>query len=84
VPTLPQLHALLAATPPDPPPKEASLYHKLKHGYRNVVLAIVDQGVTSYIRVADAAFGQEKVYERIGKAPMRKNSGRGKKNTRRG
>lgn len=38
------------------------LYMRLRHGYRNVVLAVVDQGVTSFLRVADCAFGKEKLY----------------------
>ena len=39
------------------------LYPKLKHGYRNVILAVVDQGVVSYIQLSDAGFGKEKIYE---------------------
>ena len=31
------------------------MYSRIKHGSRNVVLAIVDEGVVSYMRVADAA-----------------------------
>ncbi|OJD37746.1 trna splicing endonuclease subunit [Diplodia corticola] len=45
VPTLPQLNDLLASTPYDPPKPDAPLYQKLKQGHRNVILAIVDQGI---------------------------------------
>ena len=66
IPTLTQLGALLESTPLDLPSgarMERQLYMRLRHGYRNVILAIVDQGVTSYLRVSDAAFGKEKIYE---------------------
>lgn len=39
------------------------LYMRLRHGYRNVILAVVDQGVVSFLRVGDAAFGREKIYK---------------------
>jgi tRNA-splicing endonuclease subunit Sen54 len=39
------------------------MYMRLRHGYRNVILAVVDQGVTSFLRVADVAFGKERLYE---------------------
>ncbi|KAJ5431460.1 hypothetical protein N7445_009192 [Penicillium cf. griseofulvum] len=42
------------------------MYMRLRHGYRNVVLAVVDQGVVSYLRIADSAFGKEKLYENKG------------------
>lgn len=66
IPTLAQLGALMESTPLDPPRGEKMdrmMYMRLRHGYRNVVLAVVDQGVVSYLRVADAAFGKEKLYE---------------------
>ncbi|MCJ1391783.1 tRNA-splicing endonuclease subunit sen54 [Xylographa bjoerkii] len=49
VPILSQLDDLLSSVPYDPPPStmETQLYQKLKHGWRNVILAIVDQGVAS-------------------------------------
>lgn len=68
-PTLEQMGALMDSTPYDPPKQDGHMHAKLKHGYKNVILAIVDQGVTSYLRISDAAFGQEKVYER--RAPAR-------------
>jgi len=69
IPTLAQLGALLESTPLDPPRGEKMdrlMYMRLRHGYRNVVLAVVDQGVTSFLRVSDAAFGKEKLYENKG------------------
>ncbi|KAE8152911.1 putative tRNA splicing endonuclease subunit [Aspergillus avenaceus] len=67
MPTMAQLGTLLDSTPLDPPKGEKmqrQLYMRLRNGYRNVVLAVVDQGVVSYLRIADAAFGKEKIYER--------------------
>ncbi|KAJ6024111.1 hypothetical protein N7540_004908 [Penicillium herquei] len=66
IPTLPQLSALLQGTPVDPPSGEKMerlMYMRLRHGYRNVVLAVVDQGVSSFLRIGDAAFGKEKMYD---------------------
>lgn len=64
-PVLEQLDDLLQSVPYDPPPpgSEGQTYRRVKHGWRNVLLAVVDQGVVSYMRVADAGFGKEKVYE---------------------
>nr|POE50073.1 putative trna-splicing endonuclease subunit sen54 [Quercus suber] len=77
VPTLSQLNALLETTPYAPPPEKLPMYQKLKHGYNNVILAIVDQGVVSYLRLSDAAFGKEKLYERTVKPFGGKRGGRG-------
>ncbi|EME41028.1 hypothetical protein DOTSEDRAFT_74539 [Dothistroma septosporum NZE10] len=63
-PTLEQLSTMMDTAPWDPPKREGKMYAELKHGYKNIILAIVDQGITSYLRVADAAFGLDKVYER--------------------
>ncbi|KAH0545579.1 hypothetical protein FGG08_000410 [Glutinoglossum americanum] len=70
VPTLTQVSALLESVPYDPPPPgmQRHSYMRLKHGYRNAILAVVDQGVTSYLRLGDAGFGLEKMY---GMAPKR-------------
>ncbi|RAL15742.1 tRNA-splicing endonuclease subunit SEN54 family protein [Aspergillus homomorphus CBS 101889] len=65
-PTLSQLGALLESTPLDPPSSEKmsrQLYMRLRHGYRNVILAVVDEGVVSYLRISEAAFGKEKLYK---------------------
>lgn len=69
IPTLSQLGPLLESTPLDPPQGEKMkrmLYMRLRYGYRNVILAIVDQGVVSYLRMGDAAFGKEKIYDKGG------------------
>ncbi|KAF2088960.1 tRNA splicing endonuclease-like protein subunit [Saccharata proteae CBS 121410] len=79
VPTLDQLNDLLASTPYNPPKKDVHIYQKVKHGYRNVILAVVDQGIASYMRIADAAFGMEEVFVR---PPPR--GGGGKRGGRRG
>ena len=66
IPTSSQLGTLLESTPFDPPQGEKmnrQLYMRLRQGYRSVVLAIVDQGVVSYLRIADAAFGKERIYD---------------------
>lgn len=78
LPTEPQLDALLRQTPYHPPDPKHNLYKKLKEGYRNVILAVVDQGVTSFIDVSDSGFEQEKLWGRE-KKPFRggKRSGRG-------
>ncbi|KAL8716459.1 MAG: hypothetical protein Q9225_006211 [Loekoesia sp. 1 TL-2023] len=85
-PTLSQLDSLLQNVPYAPPPEnETRSYQRLKHGYRNVVLAIVDQGVVSYMRVADAGFGLEKMYERgVGRAGQGKRGGGGGKRGHKG
>lgn len=78
VPTLLQLSGLLASTPYSPPEGNAQLYQKLRNGHKNVILAVVDQGVTSYLRIADAGVGRQKLYERKGGPPKKKGGGRGK------
>ncbi|KAL4996092.1 tRNA-splicing endonuclease subunit sen54 N-term-domain-containing protein [Aspergillus recurvatus] len=62
IPTLSQIGNLLESTPLDPPRPDKQLYVRLKNGHRNVILAVVDQGVVSYLRISDAAFGKEKIY----------------------
>ncbi|RDW79033.1 uncharacterized protein DSM5745_05885 [Aspergillus mulundensis] len=62
IPTVSQIWTLLESTPLNPPRPNSQLYVRLKNGYRNVILAVVDQGVVSYLKIADAAFGKEKLY----------------------
>ncbi|KAF9893276.1 tRNA-splicing endonuclease subunit sen54 [Aspergillus nanangensis] len=65
IPTMSQIGSLLDSTPFDPPKgekMERMLYLRLRQGYRSIILAVVDQGVVSYLRVADAGFGKEKLY----------------------
>lgn len=76
IPTIEQLSSLMEAAPYEPPLPTSQLYQKLKHGYKNVVLAVVDQGVVSYLRIADAAFGRENLYERKSKAIGGKRGGK--------
>jgi tRNA-splicing endonuclease subunit Sen54 len=78
VPTLQQLSALLDTTPYDPPKEDAQLYVKLRWGWKNVVLAVVDQGITSYLRIGDAVFGEDKLYERVNRGPGAKRGGGGR------
>ena len=70
VPTLMQITSLLESTPWDPPPKElqGKMYQKLRHGWRNVVIAVNDQGVISYLRVVEGGFGEERLFEGFGRA----------------
>ncbi|KAK1772663.1 tRNA-splicing endonuclease subunit sen54 N-term-domain-containing protein [Phialemonium atrogriseum] len=68
-PTLEQMAALLDSSPWAPPKAEwavpGRLYQRLKHGYRNVILAVVDHGVVNYLRVAETAFGEESLVYRF-------------------
>ncbi|KAF1814364.1 hypothetical protein P152DRAFT_447736 [Eremomyces bilateralis CBS 781.70] len=59
VPSLAQLSSLLASTPYAPPPESMPLYQRLKKGHRNVILAIVDCGIVSYLTASDAGFAIE-------------------------
>ena len=69
VPTGAEITALLAATPPAPGKPEwagpGRIYARLKHGYRNVLVAVVDHGVINYMRFADGTFGVEEVFRRF-------------------
>lgn len=64
VPRMDQIGALLDSMPLTPPRDDKPIEAKLKHGHRIVVLAVVDMGVVSYLKFSDAAFGNEKLYER--------------------
>jgi len=80
IPTAAQLNDLLATVPDDGPKEEqgkGNVFQKLKQGKRNVVLAVVDAGVPSYIRVAEGDFGSEKVYERGPRGTRGKGGARG-------
>ncbi|KAN0119721.1 tRNA-splicing endonuclease subunit sen54 N-term domain containing protein [Hyaloscypha variabilis] len=75
VPTLTQMTSLLESTPWNPPNPDwqgmAKSYGRLKHGWRNVVLAVNDQGVISYLQLGEAAFGEEQMYERFDEGNFR-------------
>ena len=81
-PAYEQLDELLQCVPYDPPSEGGQVYGRLRQGYRNVIVAVVDQGVTSFVRVGDAGFGMERVWERKsgrgGKGGGRGGRGRGK------
>ncbi|KAI1427937.1 tRNA-splicing endonuclease subunit sen54 N-term-domain-containing protein [Xylaria sp. FL1777] len=81
VPTLEQLDTLLLSTPWDPPQDEEKqgagfVYKRLKHGWRNAILAIVDRGLISYMRFGEMAFGEELLYEKMSRRPRAKRGGR--------
>jgi tRNA-splicing endonuclease subunit Sen54 len=78
VPTLDQIGALLDSMPLDSLPKEKRLEQRLKHGKRNVILAVVDTGVVSYMRLSDAGFGSVKLFNEE-KRKGGKGGARGKK-----
>ncbi|KAL1879090.1 hypothetical protein VTK73DRAFT_7314 [Phialemonium thermophilum] len=69
LPTLEQAAALLDMSPWTPPKAEwtgpGRIYPRLKHGFRNVILAVVDHGVVNYLRLAEAAFGEESLLHRF-------------------
>ncbi|GAB7343071.1 hypothetical protein MBLNU457_1156t1 [Dothideomycetes sp. NU457] len=79
IPTMKELSGLLAGCPYRPPAEGGQLYAKLRNGYKNVILAVVDEGVTSYLRVADGGFGREKLYGRTGPPSKGKRGGGGNK-----
>lgn len=58
------------------------MYMRLRHGYRNVILAVVDQGVTSFLRIADVSFGKERLYEGVNGPTGPKKGGNFKKKKR--
>lgn len=45
---------------------ERNVYARLRQGYRSVILAVVDQGVVSYLRVCDAGFSKTPIFARDG------------------
>ncbi|KIW11941.1 hypothetical protein PV08_09214 [Exophiala spinifera] len=65
MPTLSEVGTLLDSQPDDALTKEQAgrLETRIRHGRRNVLLAVVDMGVVSYLRLSDACFGAEKLYE---------------------
>ncbi|KAF7923953.1 hypothetical protein BELL_0195g00020 [Botrytis elliptica] len=83
VPTLPEVVSLFESSPWDPPGKTMEgpnkMYHRIRHGYRNVILAVNDQGIISYLRMGDCAFGEEKLYERFDEGNSRGNKRGGRR-----
>jgi tRNA-splicing endonuclease subunit Sen54 len=89
-PTLGEIAALLDCTPWAPPKPEwagpGRLYARLKHGYRNVLVAVNDHGVINYMRFSESAFGEETLYNRFDKKGGASRGGKkgGGKNASRG
>ncbi|KAF4510952.1 hypothetical protein G6O67_002796 [Ophiocordyceps sinensis] len=69
LPTLEQMEALLESTPLDAPGEAMQgpgrLYQRIKHGHRNVLVAVVDRGLVNFMRFGEGVFGDEKLYERF-------------------
>ncbi|TGJ87108.1 hypothetical protein E0Z10_g1700 [Xylaria hypoxylon] len=82
IPTLEQLDSLLLSTPWDPPTNDEGkqgagfVYKRLKHAWRNAILAVVDRGLISYMRFGEMAFGEELLYENTNTRPRGKRGGR--------
>ncbi|KAL9098226.1 MAG: hypothetical protein Q9163_006076 [Psora crenata] len=79
-PVLDQLDDLMRYVPYQPPEvgSEGKTYVRLRHGYKSVILAVVDQGIVSYVRVGDAGFGVEPVWDRrVGRGGKSGGGGRG-------
>ncbi|KAM3536228.1 hypothetical protein MY4038_000386 [Beauveria bassiana] len=85
LPTLEEMSALLESTPLDEPSSNAAwkgpgrLYQRLKHGHRNVLVAVVDRGLVNYMRFGEGAFGEERLYERLDAARRGARAGAGGK-----
>jgi tRNA-splicing endonuclease subunit Sen54 len=79
IPTLAQLAPLLDSQPEDALTKTPNqrLETRLKHGKRNVLLAVVDVGVVSYLRLSDAVFGAENLWEEKGRGGAKSGKGAG-------
>lgn len=85
VPAMQALTALLESTPWDPPTRkqwqgDGKRYVRIRHGWRNVVLAVVDSGIASFLRIAEGGMGEERLWERFDRGE----SGRGGKGGGRG
>ena len=91
VPDLQQLDSLLLTSAPyDPPSRHPEwqtpgrMYQRLKHGHRNILIAVVDCGLVNFIRFGEGAFGEEKLFERFdggmrgGRKGSRGGGGRGR------
>ncbi|OAA41350.1 hypothetical protein NOR_05428 [Metarhizium rileyi] len=85
LPTLEEIEALLESTPLDLPNPAwqgpGKLYQRLKHGHRNVLVAVVDRGLVNFMRFGEGAFGEEQLFERF---DTRGGGGRGGKKGGRG
>lgn len=80
MPTLRELTGLFDSVPVDDSVKAKTQFSRLKDGWRNVVIAVVDSGVTSYLKLADVGFADEpmwKVKPGVGGGKRGGRSGRG-------
>ncbi|KAK5060096.1 hypothetical protein LTR84_009980 [Exophiala bonariae] len=80
MPNLMQIGDLLDSMPDDfvTQDKVGRLEARIKHGKRNVILAVVDVGIVSYLRLSDACFGADKLFEqKFGLRAKGKGHGRG-------
>lgn len=88
VPSLEQISSLIDATPYAPPKSEwtgpGRLYARLKNGWRNVLVAVVDHGVINYMRFGEGCFGEEELFERFDGRGMMRGGKRGGGNNGRG
>lgn len=80
MPSVTQIAELLDSQPDDSITKTdkggARLEGRIKHGKRNVLLAVVDSGIVSYLRLSEAGFGSYKLFEE--KAARGTKGGRGR------
>ncbi|KFH46736.1 tRNA-splicing endonuclease subunit tsp-like protein [Hapsidospora chrysogenum ATCC 11550] len=69
VPDLQQLDALLQSSAPHDALPEGGgpgkMYQRLRHGHRSVLVAVVDHGLVNFMRFAEGAFGEERLFERF-------------------
>ena len=78
LPAEPELEHLMRQTPFHPwPDSNSNVYQKCKGGIRNIILAIVDQGVISFLNISDAAFGLNALWQREKKPNSRPKGGTG-------
>lgn len=63
IPKMEEIGALLDTMPDDSLPTDRRLEQRIKHGTKNVILAVVDCGVISYVRFNEASIGSIKLYE---------------------
>ena len=53
---------------PRAPPgdRQTQVHQKLKKGWSNAIIAVVDNGIVSYLRMADSAFGLVPLHRQMG------------------
>ncbi|KAK9463140.1 tRNA-splicing endonuclease subunit sen54 N-term-domain-containing protein [Lipomyces oligophaga] len=61
LPTYNQLYNLLATTPYTPPTQKGDI-QRIKSGFRNVILGVVDNGIISFMNFGTTSFGSESIY----------------------